>query len=131
VTTTRPLLWNENGGARGVGAYNRRVGTQCTTLNAAGYWGLTQTCARPAAPVVPAQAWGVSGGVPRQGVTLALKNGWLPENVGSLWYIDSIGIVRGQRRNYSIAVLTRGSTEQQGIATIAGVSAIVWSRAAH
>jgi Beta-lactamase enzyme family len=77
--------------------------------------------------VTEAQRWGVSGGVPA-GVTVALKNGWLPLNPSSTdWQVNSIGWVSGQGRDYLIAVVTTGSpTEQYGIDTIDGLSALIW-----
>jgi hypothetical protein len=78
--------------------------------------------------VDPGQAWGVSGGVPA-GVRVALKNGWLPLNDADTdWQVNSVGWVRGKGRDYLIAVLSTGNpTEQYGIDTITGVSALVWS----
>jgi Beta-lactamase enzyme family len=77
--------------------------------------------------VTASQRWGVSGGVPAP-VTVALKNGWLPlNNADTDWQVNSIGWVSGQGRDYLIAVLTTGnSTEQYGIDTISGLSAILW-----
>jgi Beta-lactamase enzyme family len=77
--------------------------------------------------VTPSQRWGVSGGVPAT-VTVALKNGWLPLNGSDTdWQVNSIGWVSGQGRDYLVAVLTTGnSTEQHGIDTINGLSAILW-----
>jgi beta-lactamase class A len=77
--------------------------------------------------VTPAQRWGVSGGVP-PGVTVALKNGWLPlDNAADNWQVNSIGWIRGDGRDYLIAVLTNGSaTEQDGIDTITELAGIVW-----
>jgi Beta-lactamase enzyme family len=77
--------------------------------------------------VTPSQRWGVSGGVPSS-VTVALKNGWLPLNDADTdWQVNSIGWVSGQGRDYLVAVLTTGdSTEQYGIDTISGLSAILW-----
>lgn len=59
------------------------------------------------------QAWGVSGGVPA-GVTVALKNGWLPHNLAadSDWQVNSIGWIFGHGRNYVVAVLTSHSSSQ-------------------
>ena len=78
--------------------------------------------------VAPDQAWGVSGGVPA-GVQVALKNGWLPLNeAGTDWQINSVGWVRGDGRDYLIAVLSTGSpTEQYGIDTVSGLSSHVWT----
>ena len=77
--------------------------------------------------VTPAQRWGVSGGVPA-GVTVALKNGWLPLNSSDTnWQINSVGWISGRGRDYLIAVLTTGNpTEQYGISTIDGLAALVW-----
>ena len=59
------------------------------------------------------QAWGVSGGVPA-GVTVALKNGWLPHNLAanSDWQVNSIGWISGHGRDYVLAVLTNHSPSQ-------------------
>jgi hypothetical protein len=145
-------LWNEVGGASGVAAFDTLEGLVATRPGCCGYWGLTTTTALDqldlvshlAAPntvldgaqrayalslmehVVPYEAWGVSGGVPT-GVTVALKNGWLPLG-SSGWQVNSIGWVDGQGRDYVIAVLSVGSpTESYAIATIEGISAQVWA----
>lgn len=78
--------------------------------------------------VTPSERWGVSAGVPA-GVTVALKNGWLPL-VGSDadWQVNSVGWVSGLGRDYLIAVLSTGNpTEQYGIDTIDGLSVLVWN----
>jgi beta-lactamase class A len=77
--------------------------------------------------VTPDQRWGVSGGVPA-GVTVALKNGWLPlDSSDTDWQINSVGWIAGRGRDYLIAVLTTGNpTEQYGISTIDALSALVW-----
>lgn len=78
--------------------------------------------------VTPDQRWGVSNGVP-PGVTVALKNGWLPLNDSDTdWQINSVGWVSGDGRNYLLAVLTTGNpNEQYGIDTINGLSSLVWT----
>jgi hypothetical protein len=78
--------------------------------------------------VTPGQAWGVSGGVPG-GVTVALKNGWLPLNDDNTdWQINSEGWVSGDGRDYIISVLSTGNpTEQYGIDTITGLSSLIWT----
>ena len=78
--------------------------------------------------VTPDQAWGVSGGVPA-GVTVALKNGWLPLNDDNTdWQVNSEGWVSGDGRDYLISVLTTGNpTEQYGIDTISGLSSLIWT----
>ena len=96
-------LWDEEGSAPAVAAYDARAGMTQTVPNAAGYWGLSTTSARDQIALLrqlvvkhgllngasrryelglmesvePDQAWGVSGGIPT-GVGVALKNGWLP-----------------------------------------------------
>ena len=78
--------------------------------------------------VTPSQRWGVSSGVPA-GVTVALKNGWLPLNVeNSNWQINSVGWVSGDGRNYLMAVLSTGNpSEQYGIDTLNHLGAMAWS----
>ncbi len=77
--------------------------------------------------VTPSQRWGVSGGVPA-GVTVALKNGWLPlDSSDTNWQINSVGWISGRGRDYLMAVLTTGNpTEQYGISTIDRLAAIIW-----
>jgi beta-lactamase class A len=82
--------------------------------------------------VTPDQRWGISSGVP-SGVTVALKNGWLPLNGADTdWQVNSVGWVHGQGRNYLIAVFTTGNpTERYGINTVSALSAAVWSAMAR
>ena len=144
-------LWNEDGADAGVDRYNREVGLRCTSLGQNGYWGLTLTCASDQLRllnrlaehnrlltdrsrryqlylmrhVISGEAWGVSAGVPHPGVSVALKNGWLPYG-DAPWIVNSVGIIHGDDRYYYIAVLTRDPTERDGIATIEGISRLVW-----
>ncbi|HVT70596.1 MAG TPA: serine hydrolase, partial [Trebonia sp.] len=78
--------------------------------------------------IAPGQRWGVSGGVPA-GVTVALKNGWLPlARTSTDWQVNSVGWVSGDGRDYLIAVLTTGNpTEKYGIDTISALSARIWA----
>jgi len=78
--------------------------------------------------VTPDQAWGISGGVPA-GVTVALKNGWLPlTDDNTDWQVNSEGWVSGDGRDYLVSVLTTGNpTEQYGIDTISGLSSLIWT----
>jgi beta-lactamase class A len=146
-------LWNAVGGAPGVAAYNRRAGLTQTTPNVA--WGLTTTTPldqirllrqivlHPSlltkgaqlyelslmSHVESDQRWGVSGGVPSS-ASIALKNGWLP--VGGGWQINSVGRIKGDDRDYLIAVMTSGDPgEGYGIGTIQGISAIVFRELAE
>jgi beta-lactamase class A len=79
------------------------------------------------------QDWGVSGGV-APGTAVALKNGWLPLDVASSsnWQVDSIGWIKGNGRDYVLAVLTNGNaSEQAGIDTISHLSDTVYSKLGH
>ncbi len=157
-------LWDEVGGAPGIGAYNDKAGLTRTALSTcvtcAGFawpgWGLTTTepqdqitllkqlitpGPRPLLSgaersytlslmenVTPDERWGVSSGVPA-GVTVALKDGWLPlDDANTDWQVNSVGWVSGDGRDYLIAVLTTGNpTEQYGIDTINSLSALIWT----
>lgn len=147
-------LWDAEGGAAAVGAFNTSAGLTQTTPNAAGYWGLSTTTAADQVQLVrriaypndllnPAsrtyelglmmhveadQTWGVSAGV-AAGASVALKNGWLPLDSGG-WQVNSIGDVDGDGRDYVIAVLTQGASESVGIATIAALSGLIWQELA-
>jgi beta-lactamase class A len=141
-------LWNLDGGAPGVAAFDRRVGMRQTTPNVA--WGLTTTTVGDQLKlldellkshaligqaaqrfalglmenVTPSQTWGVSGGVP-SGESIALKNGWLP--FGGGWHINSIGRIRGGGRWYLIAMLTSDNpSETYGVDTVNAISSLVW-----
>jgi hypothetical protein len=75
--------------------------------------------------VDPAQAWGISSG-PNPSTSVALKNGWYPTAPYD-WQVNSIGWVVGAGRSYVIAVLTTDDDEMStGVATIEGLSQIVW-----
>ena len=77
----------------------------------------------------PSQDWGVSAGL-APGTAVALKNGWLPNESG-IWQVNSIGYVNGDGRDYVIAVLTDGSSSKtSGIATIEGLSTLIWQELA-
>jgi len=144
-------LWNDAGRSTGIDHFLKLAGMYQTSPGQNGYWGLTQTSvldqvklmrdyAYPNALLSPAERayglqlmehvvswerWGVSGGLPT-GVTIALKNGWLPIGAGG-WEINSIGYINGDGRNYTIAVLTRANpSESYGITTIEGISRILW-----
>jgi beta-lactamase class A len=120
-----------------------------TELGQDGFWGLTQVTAhdemlllkllaRPnsvltaasrayqlglMARVISSQRWGTPAGAP-SGVTVHVKNGWLPD--GSGWHVNSIGAFTGDDRNYLIAVLTdENESEQEGIDTIEAVARVV------
>ena len=147
-------LWDTEGGATAVGAFNTTAGLTQTDPDAAGYWGLStttaadqvqllRTVAYPNAILTAAsqayelglmehvdsdQAWGISAGV-APGSTVALKNGWLPLDSGG-WQVNSVGYVDGQGRDYVIAVLTDDDTEANGISFIQGLSGLIWQELA-
>jgi hypothetical protein len=141
-------LWTRLGPAA-VGAFERAAGMTATVPATDGVWGATTTSALDRLAMVhtivepnslltdgsrayvlnlmehitPAQDWGATSGVP-PGVTVALKNGFAVING---WQINTTGWVDGAGRDYLIAVLTNGNaSEQYGIDTVDGVSAIVW-----
>ncbi|WP_232303688.1 serine hydrolase [Pseudofrankia sp. DC12] len=149
--TAASTLWRTAGGTAGMNAFYGRLGMTSTTAGSGGYWGLTETTAldqlkvlravsypgpylsanaRATATsllntVIPAQRWGLTAGVPA-GVSVQLKNGWLPHGPG--WVVNSLAHVHGAGKDYVMAVYTRDSaTEQTGINTIAGLSRIAWS----
>jgi hypothetical protein len=142
-------LWNFEGGAPAVLAFDQAAGMGETTPNP--YWGRTTTtpCDQLALlrlvvlpnrllttasrryvyelmrHVIPTERWGVSAGVGAR-ATVALKNGWFPV-AGGAWQVNSIGEVAGSGRHYLLAVMTSGDpTEQYGIDTIQRISAAVW-----
>jgi len=77
--------------------------------------------------VIPAQRWGISAGAPA-GVTVALKNGWLPlRGRDGDWQVNSVGWVSGGGRDYLMAVLSAGNpSARYGIDTVSRLAAIVW-----
>jgi beta-lactamase class A len=106
--------------------------------------------------VIPSQRWGISCGPwgsscappdyaqPVPGVTVALKNGWkfVPtctrQDDSCPWQVNSIGWVRGQGRDYVLAVLTTDDPPapgtqglDYGITTIQGVSQLIWGNLQH
>jgi len=147
-------LWRRVGASVGVAAYDAEAGLSQTALNTQGYWGESTTSALDQIRllrelVVPDglldagaqryalnlmrhvesdQAWGVSGGVP-DGVSVALKNGWLPLfGDAADWEINSIGRIRGDGRWYLVAILTAHDPSMAyGVATISHMSALIWA----
>ena len=149
-------LWNDVGPAAMRQFLNLAKMTQ-TVPGTGGYWGLTQVTARDQmkllhlltapngvlsraarsyelglmARVDPAQRWGISAGAPA-GMTVALKNGWLPTGAAG-WQINSIGCVLGSRpprapgaREYCLVVLTDDNpTMAYGVETVSEVARVV------
>ncbi|MEO3807133.1 serine hydrolase [Nonomuraea sp. B1E8] len=72
--------------------------------------------------VVDGQAWGISAAT-CEGERAALKNGWLRRVSTKRWATVSVGLIRGDGRDYAVAVLTEGSPEvRHGIATVEGIT---------
>jgi hypothetical protein len=145
-------LWDAEGGAPAVSAYNQRVGLTGTTPNTQGFWGLSTTTAadqvtlldhlaKPNPLLSPAerhqalrlmhtveldQRWGVSAGLPH-GTPVAIKNGWLPLDHQPGWEVNSDGIVTGSGYHDDISVLTAGAaSEAAGIKWIQGLTRLMW-----
>ena len=150
-------LWDEVGMSR-LRHFLALAGMRQTGLGEHGLWGLTQVTAHDEmllltllttrnavlsdasrayelglmAAVVPGQRWGTPAGAPA-GVTVHVKNGWLPDGTG--WHINSIGAFTGKpgadasggkAGDYLIAVLTdRDPSEGYGIDTVEGVARVV------
>jgi beta-lactamase class A len=146
-------LWDDIGQQTGLASFDSLIPLPDTVPGADGYWGETTTTGadqvdllrelvQPSSlleqsaqsyelglmeNVESDQAWGVNSGAPA-GVTVALKNGWLPLEDNSDWQVNSIGWVDGEGRDYLIAVLTKNNeTEASGIAAIEGLSQLVWN----
>ncbi len=142
-------LWDELGHAR-IQHFMDLARMTETELGPGGYWGLTEITARDEltllrlltagntvltgysrgyelglmARVIGSQRWGVPAGAP-SGVTVHVKNGWLPEEIGG-WHINSIGAFTGHGRDYMIVVLTDGNpTMDYGVATVQAVAEVV------
>jgi glucan-binding YG repeat protein len=142
-------LWRRLGSEGSVQAFFKKAGLTNTVAGTGGWWGRTTTTvgdqlimmkyfAYPNAlltdsqrayglnlmrNVVKEQRWGTSYGVP-SGVSVALKNGWA--NTGS--YVNSVGYINGQGKNYVIVVLTANNPSlSYGIDTISKISSMVWN----
>jgi beta-lactamase class A len=148
-------LWAQLG-PPAVAAYDRSAGLTDTKLGALGLWGESTTTAADQVQIVrslvypnsvldPAsqaaaqnlmenletdQRWGVSAGVPT-GVTVALKDGWVPLTSYYDWQVNSVGWVDGDGCNYVLAILTDDNdSEQYGIDTIQQIAPLVWDELA-
>jgi Beta-lactamase enzyme family len=81
--------------------------------------------------VIPSQRWGVPDGAPA-GVTVSVKNGWLPDPGTGRWHVNSIGAFRSlgayrsRHISYQIAILTDGNpSESYGIGTIQAAARVI------
>lgn len=141
-------LWNETG-IGGVQRFLDRAGLTQVRLSYA--WGLSEITAHDEvmllrlltepgtvltaasrsyelylmAHVEPGQRWGTPAGVPA-GVTVHVKNGWLPYPTGSDWHVNSLGAFTGPHTSYELAVLTSGNPSMaDGIATIQAAAQVI------
>ncbi|HEY2504950.1 MAG TPA: serine hydrolase [Streptosporangiaceae bacterium] len=144
-------LWNEVG-MTSMQRFLNRAGMSHTVLSSA--WGLTRITPQDEltqlhllsvpgkvlgvhardyvltlmAEVVSSQRWGVSAGAGR-GVTVHIKNGWLPYPRAADWNINSLGVFTGKNINYQVAVLTApasgGQGESYGIQTVQLAAGII------
>lgn len=74
------------------------------------------------ANVAPDQAWGMSSEL-ADNAQVELKNGWLELDTG--WVVNTMGHVKTENSNYTIAVLTNGNaTQDQGIDLIESLAAV-------
>jgi Beta-lactamase enzyme family len=77
------------------------------------------------ARVIASQRWGTPAGI-GAGVTVHVKNGWLPYPTGADWRINSLGTFAGPGTAYQMAVLTSGNPSMgYGIDTIQGAARVV------
>jgi hypothetical protein len=131
-------LFNRLGRASAINRCNKRMGLTSTTV--ASSWGLTKTTVNDQAKLLsqlvdakspltassrelafdlmstvdPDQDWGVPA-VARPGETPTVKNGWLPRSTeGNRWIINTVGRVKGDGTDVSIAVLSHGHASMSG-----------------
>jgi beta-lactamase class A len=146
-------LWNDVGGVPGMQAFLNKAKMRHTELSYA--WGLTLITAQDEltllnllttpgkvlsaksreyvlwlmAHVIAAERWGVPAGAPA-GVTVHVKNGWLPypdtDPNAEDWHINSIGAFTGHKLGYEIVVLTSGKqSEAYGIDTVQAAARVI------
>jgi beta-lactamase class A len=150
-------LWDQIGGATGLGQFNALAGLTQTTPNTQGFWGETLTSAADQIKILEQLAkpskllskaaqdyqlslmrdidagenWGVTGGVPA-GVEVALKNGWVPLTSYTDWEVNSIGWIDGDDHDYLLAVLTaHDPSYPYGTDTIGKIAADVYASFGH
>jgi len=152
--TAATKLWNDTGRYR-LQRFLDLAGMSQTVLGPGGYWGLTKITAHDEslllwvllkpnsiltwtdrryelglmAHVIASQRWGVPAGAPA-GFTVHVKNGWAPLPAAKdPWFVNSIGCFTSSAMNYSIVVLTHGTTAHPsmayGVTTIEDVATVV------
>nr|WP_247195955.1 serine hydrolase [Streptomyces sp. GESEQ-35] len=139
-------LWSRVG-VNKVRSFLKEAGMTQTVPGSYGYWGLTRITVRDEQrllalltrenpllgadaraailrlmnQVTDTQRWGTPAGAPA-GVSVHVKNGWLPRATHG-WRVHSTGVFRGNRRTYTITVLTEGNhTKTYGVNTIQSVA---------
>ncbi|MFB6817034.1 serine hydrolase [Streptomyces sp. NPDC056347] len=142
-------LWKQLGVTK-VKGFLKAAGMTHTVPGSGGYWGLTQITAQDELrllhlltvknsvlsdnsrtyelglmkKVVASQRWGTPAGAP-SGVTVQVKNGWLPRATHG-WRVHSIGAFTGKGHDYAITVLTHDNkTMNDGINTVQAVARAV------
>jgi hypothetical protein len=130
----------EKVGSQGVQKFYDTVGATNTTVDTS-HWGLTTSTAidqlmmlkslyGDASPVLDDavtstlpdmmaqvesdQRWGVG----EMSDTTSLKNGWLPDDDGVHWTLNSVGEVSGKASTYDVVMLTHGLQYNEGITTL-------------
>lgn len=146
-------IWRQLGSDKAVQSFFQKVGLKNTIAGTGGWWGHTTTnvtdqlsmmkyFAYPNSVLTDSQRaygvnlmqhveadqrWGTGYGIPA-GVSVALKNGWVTSNPPSKLFVNSVGYINGQGKNYVIAVLTTdNSSLSYGIETINKISSMVWN----
>jgi glucan-binding YG repeat protein/lysophospholipase L1-like esterase len=142
-------IWRQLGSDKNVQSFFTKVGMTNTIAGTGGWWGRTTTNVADqltmmkhfAYPnliltesqrayglnlmrnVQSDQRWGTGSGLPA-GVSVALKNGWYTDGK----YVNSVGYISGQGKNYVIAVLTTNNKSfSYGVETINTISKMVWN----
>lgn len=139
-----------------VQAYAEAAGLRDTAVDPTGSWGLSQVtavdlvrlldglrrCERYAEALCsyamdllrnpdPSVDWGVGDSLP-DGTEVAFKNGWLPSDDGTVWYVHAAALVTpagAPEQAYLVSVLTEYPAElglEYGQETLRLVSAAVW-----
>jgi len=147
ASTTK--LWNQLGMTK-IKGFLTAAGMTKTTPGTGGYWGLTQInvtdeqkllklvtakntvlsdnarayVLKLMGQVVSSQRWGTPAGAPST-VAVHVKNGWLSRS-SNAWRVHSLGTFNGGGRDYTMSVLTVGSsTMDYGVATIQAVAKVI------
>jgi beta-lactamase class A len=77
------------------------------------------------AQVIPSQRWGTPAGA-GAGITVHVKNGWLPYPTGRDWHVNSLGAFAGPGTAYQLAILTSGNPSMAyGVTTIEDAARVI------